>query len=265
MRFRHTSGGASGPPLSHHLLVIHLGKPVELAVAATGRAGKTAVTPGSVTIVPEGAPNEARWTEGVVYDALQLRVKPTLLRRAAEAGGMDPDRIEVVPAVGVRDPEIEHAARSLLGELETESLGGRMYAEALANQLAVHLLRSHSTLPRGVSQKGARRPGGNLPDPVLRLVTEYVEANLDRGISLAELAELASLSPNHFATLFRRTTGLPPHRYVVNRRVERARLLLSATKDPLAEVARHAGFADQAHMTRQFRQVLGITPGSLRR
>lgn len=266
MRFRHTSGGASGPPFSRHLLVVHLGRTVHVSVKAGGLAGEATVTPGSVTIVPAGAPNEARWTEGVVYDTLHLYVDPALVREAAEAGGVDPDRVQIVPAVGVRDAEIERAALSLLGELEAEGLSGRLYAEASAVRLAVHLLRHHASLPPDIAHKAARRPEGSLPGPALRLVAEYVEANLDRrGLSLAELAGLVGLSPNHFATLFRRSTGLAPHRYLINRRVEHARLLLSATGAPLAEVANRSGFADQAHMTRHFGRLLGITPGSLRR
>ena len=267
MRFQHAGiDPGTSAPLSRHLLAVHLGRPVDLSVKSDGRVTEAVLSPGSVTIIPADAPSEAHWTEGVVYDTLHLYVDPGLVRNVAEVGGLDPDRAEIVPAVGIRDPEIERTALSLLGEIEAESpVGGKLYAEASANQLAVHLLRRYSSLSQGTARKTARQPIGGLSSLTLRLVTEYIEEHLDQSLSLADLASLTNLSPNHFAILFRRSTSLPPHQYLINRRVERSRLLLSATDTPLAEIAYQAGFTDQAHMTRHVRRLLGTTPGSLRR
>ena len=132
----------------------------------------------------------------------------------------------------------------------------RLSAESLANVLAVHLLR-HLLTP-GRSERGR---DGTLPGARLRAVVEYIEENLDAGPGLAELAAVARLSAHHFARQFKAATGLPPHQYVIARRVERAKELLRERDcPPLAEVATEVGFSDQSHFTRHFKRLVGVTP-----
>jgi AraC family transcriptional regulator len=96
-------------------------------------------------------------------------------------------------------------------------------------------------------------------------VVEYVEGHLDAGVSLDEMAAAAHLSAYHFARQFKAATGLPPHQYVILRRVERAKQMLrGATEVPLAEVAALAGFSDQTQFTRHFKRLVGATPGQFR-
>jgi AraC family transcriptional regulator len=96
-------------------------------------------------------------------------------------------------------------------------------------------------------------------------VVEYIEEHLDGCPSLEQLAAVARLSPYHFARQFKAATGLPPHRYVIMRRVERAKHLLQAGTDlSLAEVAACAGFSDQSQFSRHFKRLLGVTPGQFR-
>jgi AraC family transcriptional regulator len=96
-------------------------------------------------------------------------------------------------------------------------------------------------------------------------VVEYIEGHLDAGVTLEQLAAVARLSPYHFARQFKRATGMPPHQYVIARRVERARQLLQGGDDlALAEVAAHAGFSDQSQFTRHFKRLVGVTPGQFR-
>ena len=96
----------------------------------------------------------------------------------------------------------------------------------------------------------ARRRAGTLPRAKLRAVVEYVEEHLDGSPTLEQLAAVARLSPYHFARQFKAATGLPPHQYVITRRVERAKELLQAgTALSLAEVAAHVGFSDQSHFS----------------
>jgi AraC family transcriptional regulator len=145
-------------------------------------------------------------------------------------------------------------------ELTAGGAGGPLAAESLANVLAVHLIR-HVLAPRRL----ATGPDGALPRGRLRAVVEYVEAHLDAGPTLGQLAAVARVSPYHFARQFKAATGLPPHEYVIARRVERAKQLLQGGGDfSLAEVAAHAGFSDQSQFTRHFKRLVGLTPGQFR-
>src|SRR5262249_47727194 len=108
-------------------------------------------------------------------------------------------------------------------------------------------------------------PDGTLPRGRLRAVVEYIEEHLEANPSLDEMAAVARLSPYHFARQFKRATGLPPHQYVIARRVERARQLLQAGTDlSLAEVALRVAFSDQSQFTHHFKRLVGVTPGQFR-
>jgi AraC family transcriptional regulator len=138
--------------------------------------------------------------------------------------------------------------------------GGRLAAESLANLLAVHLIRSAS---------GPRRPAGRsdgaLPPRKLRAVVEYIEEHLDASPTLEQLAAVAHLSAYHFARQFKTANGLPPHQYVILRRVERAKRLLREGDLSLAEVAASTGFTDQSKFSHTFKRVVGVSPRHFRR
>ena len=106
---------------------------------------------------------------------------------------------------------------------------------------------------------------GALPRGRLRAVVEYIEEHVDTGPTLEQMAAVARLSPYHFARQFKAATGLPPHQYVIARRVERAKQLLQGGGDfSLAEVAAHAGFSDQSVFSHHFKRIVGVTPGQFR-
>src|SRR5262249_41636534 len=126
--------------------------------------------------------------------------------------------------------------------------------------LAVHLIR-HVSAPR----QPARRRDGTLPRARLRAVVEYIEEHLDAGPTLEQMAAVARLSPNYFAWQFKRAPGLPPHQYIIPRRVERAKQLMQTGRDfSLVEVAALAGFCDQSQFSHHFKRLIGVTPGQFR-
>jgi AraC family transcriptional regulator len=98
----------------------------------------------------------------------------------------------------------------------------------------------------------------------LQRVSDYVEAHLDEDLSLTALADIACLSPYHFSRSFKQAAGVGPQRYVIQRRIERAKRLLRQTHQPLALIAQETGFADQSHLTRTFRREVGVTPSGYR-
>jgi AraC family transcriptional regulator len=98
----------------------------------------------------------------------------------------------------------------------------------------------------------------------LKRVCDYIEAHLDDRLTLTEIAGVACLSTYHFSRSFKEAVGVGPRRYIVQWRVERAKALLQRSEQPLSWVAQEARFADQSHLTAEFRRQLGVTPGRFR-
>ena len=105
---------------------------------------------------------------------------------------------------------------------------------------------------------------GGLPPRVLRRIREYIEGNIDQRISVELLAGLANLSVCYFVRAFKQSMGTTPHDYLIRQRVERTKHLLSGGDMPLSEIALAAGFADQSHFSRRFRQHVGMSPRDYR-
>jgi len=106
--------------------------------------------------------------------------------------------------------------------------------------------------------------GGELPAYRVRRVAQYIQENLRRELPLAELSAVVHMSPYHFARLFKRSTGMPPHRFLVRHRIDEACALLAARKVPIAEIARSVGFRTPSHFATTFRRVTGMTPSAYR-
>jgi transcriptional regulator of acetoin/glycerol metabolism len=138
----------------------------------------------------------------------------------------------------------------------------------------VHLGKLDSTLlmqPRIALLEDLRRhyapdvPRGGLSPGALRRVREYISAHIHEKIDIATLASLAGLSTYHFSRVFKASAGMPPHRYLLEQRIRKAAELIERSEQPLVSIALAAGFADQAHFSRNFHAVVGLTPSQFRR
>ena len=245
------------PALPRHILVINLSAPSTIQERLAGRQGHLGT--GNVVILPAGAPTTWHLEREGEVRHLHLYLSPTLIQQIATSADIDPDTVEFVDTLGMFDPRIETIALSLLSELRSEGLGGMLYVESLANILGIHLLRQHSS----VKQPSLPRAVG-LDRATLRRVSTYIEEHLAEDLSLSELAAVAYLSSYHFARLFKASTGFAPHQYVIGRRIERAKLLLSTTNWSLAAIAHAVGFAHESHLALHFKRLTGLLPSSYR-
>jgi AraC family transcriptional regulator len=248
------------PAITHHRLVLFTGPPKELDLRYEDVKRHVPPPAGAIALVPAGSPHRVR--SSGCKDVLHICLEPGLVARvAAEAFGLDPARLTVPPLDGLDLPRLRAAMGAVGVELTAGAAGGWLAAESLANVLVVHLIR-HVLAPR----RPERGRDGVLPQGRLRAVIEYVEEYLDASPSLEQLAAVARLSPYHFARQFKAATGLPPHQYVILRRVERAKELLRQDRDdlPLAEIAASCGFSDQSQFSHHFKRLVGVTPGQFR-
>jgi transcriptional regulator of acetoin/glycerol metabolism len=131
--------------------------------------------------------------------------------------------------------------------------------------LAVHSRPRISMLHDLALPKAAPEKHGGLSPARTHRIYEYISSNLDRNISIEELAEMAGLSVHHFARAFKQTVGMPPHSYILQRRIEQAQQMLRTTKLPLSDIALSLGFSDQSHLARHFRRMTGFSPSAVRK
>jgi AraC family transcriptional regulator len=257
VRYRAAPASELNPPaMTHHRLILFARPPEELDLLYEGVKRRVPPPAGSIAVVPAGSAARYRWSG--CMDTLNIYLEPGLVGRvAAEAFDLDPARLTVPPLDGLNLPHLRAAMGAVDTELMAGGTGGPLAAESMANVLAIHLIR-HVVAPR----QPERGRDGTLPQGRLRAVVEYIEEHLDASPSLGQMAAVVRLSAYHFARQFKLATGLPPHQYVILRRVERARQLLQAGTDlSLAEVAAHAGFCDQSQFTHHFKRLVGVTPG----
>jgi transcriptional regulator of acetoin/glycerol metabolism len=148
--------------------------------------------------------------------------------------------------------------------LITPPASGPRGRQFLSN-LALHLRSRIALLGSIPSTEPPSSTRGGLSPQVARRIREYIDARANENITLEAMAELAGLSVFHFARAFRKSFGLPPHSYLLHRRLARAHRLLQQTELPVSEIALSMGFSDQSHFAKHFRRLTGMAPGQARR
>lgn len=235
-----------------HLILINTNVPADTRVEqiTDGNYQVGEMRNEDVIIIPALVAHSARWNQEHSYLAIALE-PVTFKQRLGEA--LSGHAIELLPQFMRPDPLIYNIGAALQAELESSGFGGTLYVESLVTTLSAHLLRNYC------NQTATQSMIGGLPKYRLHQVLDYIHAHFNQDIGLADLAAIASASPNYFATQFRRSTGFAPHQYVIHCRIERAKDLI-ANKTAIADVAYQVGFAHQSHLTRHFKRIVGVTP-----
>lgn len=237
--------------LPEHLLFVTLGG----ATARTeprlegGQRYAGADFPGAVSFIPANRTRQA-WHGTGVIDYVTIQLDPRRL-----PGGLDPGRVEFTGFTNGPDPLVRQLALELRDEARTGGVAGQLYVDTIATTLGLHLLRTYSSLA-----PSRPTPAPGLSGDRLRTVVEYIDEHLGDDLRLERLADVAGVDRHHFSRAFKKATGVPPHRYVMEHRVDRATELLTRSELPIAQIAHAVGMSSQSHLTTVFRRLVGDTP-----
>lgn len=248
-------------PYHDHAIAVVLAGGPNLYQSRSGRSSSRVLRSGDVIVTPAGASKRWRHTDEVV--GIVVRMSPSFVALASGEGSADETGSPVLrDEFGTRDSYIEAIATQLLRAIATERDRGRIYAESLASRLAVHLVTHYSA--RVLSGRMVERPPATLSPRNLVRVIEFVDGHLGADMSIQHLAGILSMSTGHFAHAFRHTVGLPPHHYVLVRRIERAKALLRNSDLSITQIAQEIGCATPSSFSFLFRRVVGVTPSAYR-
>ncbi len=226
----------------------------ELEMRRGGRTERLPLTPGCVCVLGAG-PVPPMFVDGMLT-TIFISLRSWLLAQCA-GDLLEPGRARLRNSYSVYDPQFYHLGMALGAEIEQGYPGGRLYGEALTTALITHLLSRYGgrALDACRGAIGSRR---------LRMVLDYIEQNLGGALSMAQLGAVAQMSPCRFARLFKEAVGLPPHQFVLRKRIARARSMLESTAAPVAEISAELGFENQSHFTAVFHRLAGTTPAAYR-
>ncbi len=259
--FKLPPGGCDLDSCQEHMITLCLAtKPHRIWQAIGDRSFVGVYAKGDLSITPAEVHSSYRAYGDDHY--LQITIPPQFLKQiATETVNADPDRLELTTEFRTRNPQIEQLAMMLRSELYQGSNGvGNLYVESLANALTINLLRDYSiTKPQIATYEGG------LSDCALLQVTDYINDHLTQSIKLQDLATYLGISQFHFSRLFKQSTGISPHQYVMQQRIELAKRLLKKADMSIADVALESGFNSQSHLGKYFRKVTGMTPKDYRK
>jgi AraC family transcriptional regulator len=247
------------PPLRDYGLVLYKRGPTSMDRRVDGPWSRELLVPGNVSLLTRVAPSYWHWTADIEVTHLYLS-QDVLARVSADVFDRDIADVRLKDVLKVDDEVLRGSIAAMVEEVQTNNLGGQLFIDALATQVCIQILRHHAL----VTFREKPLAGAGLSVVQAKIVSRYIEENLDQPLRLADLANVARISVTHFLRQFKRRFGCAPHVYVIQRRLARAQRLLAKTPLSIKEVAAASGFADQSHMTRAFRKYLRTTPGAYR-
>ena len=238
---------------AQHTIITHLDTRTDLERKIGDRQQDYYMSAGDIAIVPADAVHQA--VNKNECEGLFLGLDTQFVANVAYEA-INPDNVELVPTFIKSDPLIYHLCLALKSELEIDYFGSRPYAESLAIALAAHIVKRYST-----SNIKLNRYNNGLSRYSLRQTLGYINENFHRSnLKIAEIATVVGISSYYFSRLFRQSTGLSPHEYLTQRRLEVAKQLLKKTNLPIVEISAEVGFNSQSHFITLFRKQVGTTP-----
>jgi AraC family transcriptional regulator len=210
-----------------------------------------------LTFVPAGHDYYERHEPRTHARLMYFYLDPTKLDAYPELGVGD---VSLTPRLFFEDAALWESSLKLKRAIENPAPEHRLYFEAIGAVLMHEIVR----LERG-SRASCPQMKGGLGLRQQRIVTAYIEEHLREKISLGVLAELAHLSPHHFCRAFKQSLGMPPHRYHMSRRIERAKALLAERSLSVTEIAMSLGFSETSSLSSAFRKSTGLTPRGYQR
>ncbi len=223
-----------------------------------GRYTKTGVWPVGGVAMCDLESNTSIRNPGPIDWIHYLVPRATLDALTDDAGTRAVKRLHCV--YGTSDPVLHHLTQLMLPCLNRPEMFSQLFMDSFTLMICSHLVGRYGQLREATPQiKGGLAPWQS------RRVVELLQEHLDGQVKLTTLAEECRLSVSHFARSFRVSFGTSPHRYLILRRVEIAKVLLTATNHSLVEIAAQTGFSDQAALTRTFAIIVGATPAKWRR
>lgn len=241
---------------AQHIICIQVGR-AGASLTVDGHFQGKYYTDGDIRILPANQYIPRTRCDGEA-DFIILYLEPKMLAGIASES-VHTDLVELIPQLKCRDPLIQQIGLALKSEFESGGVDSCLYAESMATALSAHLLRKYSA-----HKPVIRDYTGGLPKYKLQKAIAYINSNLDQNLALAELAAVVEMSPHYFASLFKQSTGLAPHQYITQCRVERAKLLLAKRELGILEICQQIGFQSQSHFTSVFRKYTAITPKAYR-
>jgi len=238
--------------LDTNALGLHIGRPVPIRQRREHLTCAWTFTRGDLTLIPAGC-HTTTWTEKSA-DFLQIELGPELVRRAAGDPSGD---VELPVLFSFDDPVCRELLPSMVAEAQTHGAAARMYVESGALVLAQRLL-AHGRRPIATGRSG-------LPPSVLRRAKEFLHDRMNRNPGITELSAAVGMSADHFSRMFKRSTGLAPHQYLGDLRLERAKRLLADARTPIIEIAFEIGYANPSQFSAFFRKRTGLSPSEFRR
>jgi AraC-like DNA-binding protein len=194
------------------------------------------------------------------FDSLRFYIPQSALDEMANEAGIRRVKGLYAPNFGGRDLVMFGLAQTLAGAMEHPGDGTAMFCDCIALALFAHIVRAYG----GVPTEGRNARGG-LASWQLQRARDFINANLAGDPSISQVANECGLSASYFTRAFKQTTGVPPYRWLMKQRVERAKELLQDPGLELADIAQLCGFVDQSHFTRVFSRSEGYSPGRWRR
>ncbi|HVV17313.1 MAG TPA: AraC family transcriptional regulator [Polyangia bacterium] len=239
--------------MDSHGLALHLGRPLSVRQRREDMWRSWTFTRGDLTLLPARW-RTTMWTEAPAH-FMAINLGPELVRRAAGQSGRE---VEMPNLFSFEDPLCRDLLLSMVAEAEAHGAAARLYVESAAVVVAQRLVL------RGVGRVTPRpRPG--LPTAVLRRAKEFLHDRMNRNPGITELSAAVGMSVDHFSRMFKRSTGLAPHQYLCDIRLEHAKRLLAEGRTPIIDVAYEIGYANPSQFSAFFRKRTGLSPSAYRR